>query len=1016
MKGINVRKLAAIATGAALLGSVIAPMVSAETVQKTDIYNDDGTPKVNIVVGSKAALSDAIWAGNLAAKIAEKAVTSKTVNISGAAGSEGSASGTIDLNGLTVDVTIGGTVSFGAGSKEYKVTMNSTSGVSEVITNNDTNVITNAQLPHLYNASKSQKVDNNNTTATITERIGLNVDAKFDQSGDVRDLVAYVESGGFYYEVVLGSSGINLGTTSFTDGSDDNVKVIFFGEEYELNTASIGGGTKNVKLVKSSAKETLVEGQDIEGLVGDHKYAGQALKVKFKQISATSATATYRATFELYDSEGNLIDTQTVDQGSNLRDVFKDSSGAEALRSNLFIETVANAATTNLGYVEVTKGTDTLLLYDTKGYPYDSTDTTGVYDYTVNITSSGNSLQRIKISNSREKWNNTNPLYPTSAGQSLTGKTGSEAVFGNKLADGTLGKDFAKVAFLGWENKEEMTSIQIGKNIAGLDSTAKGGIKFKGADDTEHVIPFALELDDSETGATLLFDTKSIWFDVNYGPSSSLSKDINVLVSSGDLVNGRTWTVSNPSGSSDGNGTITVEGIGPLKAPGSNDANVYDTNIYRIDGVNYKVMDANYSTTQVMVAVDTVLRFKKDTSSGADIYNTGGDTTDNSYGRMFADQNQVVDGNAVTLGGVPAAALGLQGNGDKKFYYAVYPATALNRLWVMLTADQLGSDESSVIQNNKKIAFVGTNFPTNSDFTEVALSNSNIDANNFSIGGGAAQVIPASSTSATARYYIPKDTDFNSAAAYSNSNAYFVANFVVNDAVSGGQFIAHIDTADGGGLGPFSNTNLSGYSTDLDYNAASPLNWSLTEGTQSNYLKSGYSDAGSKASLNDGSGVTVSVPENAQKIQIVVYGKEVTRVVTGDDVIGLKVGDTGTTSSGTKVTLKAVNGGSCKVTTVKGETGTCTADPETYLSPVAINRSLVYLDTDNPTGTNIIVGGHIVNKLASKLANTLTAPGQGRAPVVDAGNGNIYVAGYAAEDTIAAVRDLIDQIDAFEAD
>ena len=227
MKGLNVRKLAALAAGAAMLGAAAVPLVTATSVTQGDIYNADGSPKVNIVVGSQAQVSDAIWAGNLAAKIAEKAATTRQVSVTGAPGA-GSAG--LDLSDLTVDVTIGGTVTFGAGSKEYKVNLTSASGSTniEVPNANDTNALSDAQLPHLYNASKSQKVDNNNTTPTIQEKIGVNVDAKFDTSSDIKDFVAYIEGGDFYYETILnGSNGIDLGSTSFTDDTDDHVKKIF---------------------------------------------------------------------------------------------------------------------------------------------------------------------------------------------------------------------------------------------------------------------------------------------------------------------------------------------------------------------------------------------------------------------------------------------------------------------------------------------------------------------------------------------------------------------------------------------------------------------------------------------------------------------------------------------------------------------------------------------------------------------------------------------------------------------
>ena len=75
----------------------------------------------------------------------------------------------------------------------------------------------------------------------------LVVDAKFDTDFDVKDLVAYIEGGEFYYETVIGLNGIDLGTTDFTDGSDDDVTIILFGKEYKLKSAKLTG-TKSIVL------------------------------------------------------------------------------------------------------------------------------------------------------------------------------------------------------------------------------------------------------------------------------------------------------------------------------------------------------------------------------------------------------------------------------------------------------------------------------------------------------------------------------------------------------------------------------------------------------------------------------------------------------------------------------------------------------------------------------------------------------------------------------------------------
>ncbi len=1044
MKGINVRKLAAIATGAALLGSAVAPLVSAGTVEKTDIYNADGTPKVNIVVGSKAALSDAIWAGNLAAKIAEKAVTQKTVDVSGGAGTPGSASGVADLSNLTVDVTVGGKLTFDTtASKDLKDFLNSRSGsqaelYAGISSDTDANVLTHAVLPHLVDKSVSEKVDNNSTNPEAVEKIGIAADAKFDSTNSsIKDLVAYVEGGNFYYESVLnGTTGLNLGTTSFTTGTDDNVKIIFFGEEYQLSTATLSG-TKNIKLVKSSAKEKYTEGQEIEGLVGDHKYKGKDVKVKFSQINTGSATATYQAAFELYDSEGNLIDTQTVSVGDNLRDLFKDSSNTEAMLSNLFVNTITVAPTTNLGYVEVTKGTDTLLLYDQKGYPYDSTDTTGIYPYVATIVSSGNNLQKIKIANSNEKWNSsTTPLYPTKTDQSLTGHAATTATFGNALADGTLGKGYAKVQFVGFDDIEEKSIVTMGSTVSGLDASAKGGLRFKGTGGEDHSIPFYLKLSGASTsGGTatrgaFTFDSKTIYYDMNVGATSA-ANDVNVIVHTADIINGRTWTISNlvTAGGTrqDFNATLSVtgtnvvdNGVASVTSAVPLDVNLSLGESFAIDGVTYKVTDLNTtslgsSVAAMGVTVDGVLTFKTTSFSNTppqtegDIYNTtaNGSNTE-PKGKLYFTQDHVFDSNVATYN------VGLQGNGSKKFYYAVYPQTTNNRLWLMLAADQIGSDDGSVIYKSKTLEFLGTNYPHDASYTEAKGIGRDFVDGTSAVGAQATSQTKDAGNATWAGYYVPQDSDFNTSAAFSNSTAYFIAEFHVGDELNVGDFNAYIDTKTGGAPGPFSLSNLTGYSTDVDFNGTP--SWSLTSGTNSaNNLSAGYTDRGTKAELlPSNAGYKFTMVNAAEKIEIIVSGKAVSTVVSGGEPLkGLKLNTEGTTSAGTKVTVTAVNGAACKVDVNAGSAGTCVADPDTYWAQAGVRNPIVYLDTDNPTGTNVIVGGNIVNKLASGLADKLTAPGQGRTAEVDAATGNIYVAGYTADDTVAAVKDLIDQIDGF---
>ncbi len=49
--------------------------------------------------------------------------------------------------------------------------------------------------------------------------------------------------GDFYYRLKLnGTNGIDLGTTNFVAGPDDDIPIYFFGQEYKLVEANLSTG------------------------------------------------------------------------------------------------------------------------------------------------------------------------------------------------------------------------------------------------------------------------------------------------------------------------------------------------------------------------------------------------------------------------------------------------------------------------------------------------------------------------------------------------------------------------------------------------------------------------------------------------------------------------------------------------------------------------------------------------------------------------------------------------------
>lgn len=191
------------------------------------------------------------------------------------------------------------------------------------------------------------------------------------------------------------------------------------------------------------------------------------------------------------------------------------------------------------------------------------------------------------------------------------------------------------------------------------------------------------------------------------------------------------------------------------------------------------------------------------------------------------------------------------------------------------------------------------------------------------------------------------------------------------------------------------------YDLNADKNTSDsdPADWTLDEDNEENDMAMGYTNYGAKFEV-DGQLPTVSMPQDALKLKmfvgsggtsdsvIISNGKEFTLTTEGtvmsDETTGLSA----------KLISKSVSGGT---------TGS-------YMTPAAWNVSndqLVYLDSDNPSGAKIIVGGYMVNTLAQNigLENLITTDGtwvSGKSAT-----GDIVVAGYTATDTANAAKELI---------
>ncbi|AJF60770.1 MAG: hypothetical protein QT03_C0001G1291 [archaeon GW2011_AR10] len=991
MKGLSIKKLAAVATGAALVGTALAPIVSALDLQKSDVFNNNGTPKVSIVVGSEAAISDAVWGGNLAAAIAEQARSYKSVSVSGEAGDSGSS--TPSVSEISVDLTVGGTVTY-ANAKTYKagetsqtVDLNSYSGAKEF----PGLLLTDSVLENLVNKSVTIKWNGTNYTRTFKEEIGVTADTAFDYSGggDVADLETYLSNeNDINYALNLGSGVPVYETTSttntFTDGTNDNVKIPLFGEDYLVRT--FDKANNHMRLIKEQDKLTFSEGDTITGLKGRNELAGQDVSVKVTEVTAPGpAAASYKAKFALVDANGTEVNVYEAATGESLDEQFVGSDGELALETILYIDTISVGASSGVGAIDVTIGTTLVDLYHLKGYPYDSSNTTGIYDYKVTFqySTDGNWLAKIIIGNSDQKWTNSSanndPLYaPSAQALTSTGQAGTNEVsFLGTEADGTLGKNYFTVSFDGLETDEPLHQIKVTDNA----------LAFTDASDRTHTVFFYKRLSKSTSGSSFSFDGKTIYYASFDG---TVQQTIGPTISAdGNKLNG---TGVFRSIGQDAGGTNITFGNGDVITGLAVNAFI------DINGFYYKISAINSDENDITLQGDGNIVFAKTpvtTSQAASSTSDYLEADANKYTIIFADQNtadrRAYRGNTISL----------QGNDDVVFQYALMADQSTGEdLYLLL--------DSSTTFNGRydaDLQFKGT------DLGEDGVVDGTEPPHNTIVGDDRL-------------YYWPDESsDFGGG----SNNDYYIATFAVEtggststaaDATADWDTNFFIDT-EADELPSFPNTNLSGYSEDLNYNrgnidGAVAFGMDEYDATKSK-PDNAYNDVGTKFEI-EGLELTITVPDNPKRAILVVKTEGTTTSTTGGEELTIAEGESGTTSGGTTITISTVNyTASCAAG--EGETGTCAADPENYFEPAAVPEQMVYLDTESPSGKLILVGGHFVNRMSANVSNIrdlLTSAGDGRDPWVDEATGNIVVAGYTADDTVAAARQLIRDIEAID--
>ncbi|MFH1107137.1 MAG: S-layer protein, partial [Candidatus Micrarchaeota archaeon] len=108
---MNVKRIAAVAAGAAMLASSFAAAVQVDSGLGSFQFLTNGEPAVKVVVGSRAAASDAVAAGNIAAMLGNLAYKEQPVTVLGTdtlscAGGTGGTGAACDLTNKKVTLTV----------------------------------------------------------------------------------------------------------------------------------------------------------------------------------------------------------------------------------------------------------------------------------------------------------------------------------------------------------------------------------------------------------------------------------------------------------------------------------------------------------------------------------------------------------------------------------------------------------------------------------------------------------------------------------------------------------------------------------------------------------------------------------------------------------------------------------------------------------------------------------------------------------------------------------------------
>ena len=359
MKSLNVKRIAAVAAGAAMLGAAFATAVTvdSEGVGNFKFFNN-GEPGVKVVVGSAAMASDAVAAANIAAMLGNLAYTTAQVNAPASTGVQ-----------LEVTAPTSGGAGVTAGAYGFESFVNDNVDASAENVRTDTSSTTGLLTGVTTSAKKISddqtvllSLPNNGKLAidaldiTEEQNVYLNAHVMYGTADDTKQLIARQMIGA--YEVTFSDSLPYCLDTARSDATcvSDNDKfemnsksIYVFGEPWTVSNMSLNAsGIHAITLGKSSAdlnNVKLVTGQELIAPNGVH------IKVTDVTAPGYGSNNLARVGFDFVSADG----ASTVSKGVNELETL------EKLGVNVKVESVVGSTAYVSVYadeLELTSGSD----------------------------------------------------------------------------------------------------------------------------------------------------------------------------------------------------------------------------------------------------------------------------------------------------------------------------------------------------------------------------------------------------------------------------------------------------------------------------------------------------------------------------------------------------------------------------------------------------------------------------------------------------------------------------------